>query len=610
MNRKKIILLTTGFLVALFIISVLPTTTNTDEIYQDEALYPRSSASLEGVENVIVTKINREANISGFGLVNIEDKITFKNLNNNPINYVFIGIPEGYSEELVYFEATEQNKGTLLAERSYLVMDDKELITIYFDSPLLPYQSKEIIFRQSYNNMVEYSLSGQSQIIQFNNFIFPLLPYSTESNVKSIYQCPESSTLDAYGWGSSDPDNSIEYDLNQETKPFLNNLADDKKKVQITFTDNTLTKLEVSELTREIYISTWGIIQVKEDYAITNRGAYQVNQLNFKIPGPAKEVQVYDDLSDVLGITLNPESNYTNLETKDLEIDLSENRVQITPNSSYRFTIEYFLPYEKYISFDWFRISLNIDLLTTTHQFLVNAPTNRIIIDGAANIESITEEPDTIESNQGRIVLEFNDDFITPLQTKTVQFTYYVNYINLILRPLVFILLCMTILTLFVLRMKSKKPEEEIGVFMKESLPIREIREITALYDEKNALLMEIRQAEEDARRRKIVKKKYRSIVNKNTSKIEEIEEEIKPFKKKLSEESAELANILHKIELLEAERISVKDGLTLLEARYKRGKLPSKRAYEKLSGDFERRLKKIDRSIDKLVQQLRSFLL
>ena len=66
----------------------------------------------------------------------------------------------------------------------------------------------------------------------------------------------------------------------------------------------------------------------------------------------------------------------------------------------------------------------------------------------------------------------------------------------------------------------------------------------------------------------------------------------------------------LKKGDVLEVERISIKDSLNLLESRYKRGRLPSRAAYMKLSDDFKKRRKKIDRTIDRYLQQLRSYLL
>ena len=107
-----------------------------------------------------------------------------------------------------------------------------------------------------------------------------------------------------------------------------------------------------------------------------------------------------------------------------------------------------------------------------------------------------------------------------------------------------------------------------------------------------------------------MAKKTYKNLFAKNNAKIDKIKEEILPFKKILIETSDTYNNIIKKLDVLDAERISVNDSLNLLESRYKRGKLPSKAAYQKLSDDFFNRRKKIDRTIDKYIQQLRSYLL
>ena len=91
---------------------------------------------------------------------------------------------------------------------------------------------------------------------------------------------------------------------------------------------------------------------------------------------------------------------------------------------------------------------------------------------------------------------------------------------------------------------------------------------------------------------------------------IDEIQKEVTPFKKVLMETSEIFETIVKRLDILEAERISVKDSLALLESRYRRGRLPSRAAYLKLSDDFIKRRKKIDKTIDKLIQQLRSYLL
>ncbi|MFX0075255.1 MAG: hypothetical protein ACFE96_07425, partial [Candidatus Hermodarchaeota archaeon] len=157
---------------------------------------------------------------------------------------------------------------------------------------------------------------------------------------------------------------------------------------------------------------------------------------------------------------------------------------------------------------------------------------------------------------------------------------------------------------------KTRKRAEDISEYKKESIPTSEIREFCSLYEEKNALILEIRKAEEETKRKKIAKKTYKNLLSKNTAKIEQIKDEIIPFKKILMETSDTYSNVIKKLDVLDAERISVNDSINLLESRYKRGKLPSKAAYQKLSDDFFNRRKKIDRTIDKYIQQLRSYLL
>ena len=158
--------------------------------------------------------------------------------------------------------------------------------------------------------------------------------------------------------------------------------------------------------------------------------------------------------------------------------------------------------------------------------------------------------------------------------------------------------------------MKVRKKEDATPILKREFIPINEIREFCALYEERNASILEVRQAEEDAKRKKIAKKNLKNILSKNSAKIDEIQQEIIPFKEVLIETGEIFYNIVKRLDLLEAERISIKDSLNLLETRYKRGRLPSRDAFIKLSGDFKKRRKKIDRTIDKFLQQLRSYLL
>ena len=222
----------------------------------------------------------------------------------------------------------------------------------------------------------------------------------------------------------------------------------------------------------------------------------------------------------------------------------------------------------------------------------------------------MSESPKAIYKSGGTRVLVYSSERVSPWESKPVLFTFTVDVFDLILRPIIFIMILAFLSAMFVLIIKTRKRAEDVSVFKKEFIPTSEIREFCSLYEEKNALILEIRKAENETKRKKLAKKTYKNILTKNTAKIDQIKNEIIPFKKTLMETSDTYNNVIKKLDVLDAERVSVNDSLNLLESRYKRGKLPSKAAYQKLSDDFFNRRKKIDRTIDKYIQQLRSYLL
>lgn len=619
MRKKKIVLLLISFLLFIVVISSFQNDPSFNYQNQTENELPQLSGGLEGAENILIVELIRSTNISSYGLVNINDRIIILNQNDNPINSILIGIPLKDSNNLIYFSATGQTKNTLLIERSHEVMHSYEMITIYFDSPLLPSQEIIINVLQTYKNLVTYKFTiieeQIAQLINFTGLLFPILPYMSEGNVKSNYRLPEGTTLNFHeqieGMGIPIGGRNVLYDLDQSPTlnhldPFLENLVDNNE-TTVTFEDKLATKLEIEEINREIYISPWGVVKIKEEIKIENLGIIAIPILSINLPVDIKNVYVYDDLGELLAsITDSTDAP----SRKVLFIALYQNRVSLEPFSKFNFFIEYNLPYEKYVSYNWFQQSILIDILTTNYDFLIHRQTTSVIIEGCSNIDYTSSLPEAMFKTAGTRVLVYNSENVSPLERKTILFTFTVDIFDLILRPLIFLLIIAFLSSAFVLIIKTQEREEQLSVFKKEFIPTNEIREFCSLYEEKNALILEIRKAENEAKRKKLAKKTYKNLLAKNTSKIDQIKGEITPFKKLLMETSETFNNIVTKLDVLDAERLSVNDSLTLLETRYKRGRLPSKAAYQKLSDDFFNRRKKLDRTIDKYIQQLRSYLL
>jgi hypothetical protein len=602
------------FLIALIFLSFLPSISDFDYMENDDIQQPTYSASLEGAENVLITDLFRVANLSGYGFASFEESLTIKNFNDNPITSIMVGIPLADSEELVFFKSTGDKGNTLHTERTQMVIDDYEMFAIYFDSPLLPHQSKSIKFLHQYKNLMIFA-QAEKQYIYYSGLAFPVLPYRVEGDIKSYYYLPKKSADINGGWGFEleEPEYFIRYELffiesqigEMILTPYMENL-NDLKHININFSHTTLSKMEIIETNREIYISPWGIVKVKEDFTLENLGILSYDNVTIDIPFKARDITVSDDLGE-LDIIIGSSGNR---ETKELLINFIKNRIKLLPQTSYRFNLEYYIPFDEYYSPNWFQGSVQLDIFTTKSEFLGRHQTVKIIIDGCDKINHITEPPQNIKKSHGTIILTYESDFVIPFENMVIQFTFTIDLFDLLLRPIIFMLIIASIASIYVLIVKTRKKERDTIVLKREFIPVNEIREFCSLYEEKNALILEIRQAEENARRKKIAKKNYKNILDKNTSKIDEIQKEINPFKKILLETNITFENVIKRLDLLEAERISVKDSLNLLESRYKRGRLPSRAAYQKLSDDFKKRRRKIERNIDKLIQQLRSYLL
>jgi len=183
-KKRNLYLLLASLLLILIFISFFRFPTNLKEFKNDKIETPKISASLEGIENIVIINPDRNVNILKYGFVIFEDTFTVSNENNNPINSIFIGVPIKNSDDLIFFKATGSNNNTLMTERSSFIMNEFEMIAIYFDTPLLPQQKRNIHFFHTYQNQVNYKLEAGDQIINFTGHLFPIFLYL------EVQECP------------------------------------------------------------------------------------------------------------------------------------------------------------------------------------------------------------------------------------------------------------------------------------------------------------------------------------------------------------------------------------------------------------------------------------
>ncbi|MCK4280606.1 MAG: hypothetical protein KAX10_00700, partial [Candidatus Lokiarchaeota archaeon] len=440
--------------------------------------------------------------------------------------------------------------------------------------------------------------------IFFNFNIYPIIPYMVDS-VGILFSHPQVgeiiNVINASGEEGKFEGGYLQFNK-KLMHPFYN------KSIIGSFTYTETTQLQINKILRKITFNSLGYIIVDETLTIHNTGAISISSFSFLIPAVVSEVEVFDYLGPIAGASLDSEPNPDEV-TKDLVISLIQNRVSLDVDSKFDVSIRYQLPYDEYHVFNWLYNSISIDLFLTKCDYVICDQEIQILIDGCENIISITEQPDSFETLGDDLVLIFTDDIVSPLDEKHINIIYTLNLLEILMRPLIFTILFMILFTSFVIITKTKKEELPIDAYRRRDIPIKELRQFFTLYEEKNAIFLNIQLADDDVKRKRLTKKKYLNELKKYDSKLKSLENELTPLKKILEESTKIFVNIFKKLELLEAERFSLKDNINLLENRYKKGKLPSKSAYEKLLGDFLKRREKVRKAIDRQIHELKAYI-
>ncbi|TFF97976.1 MAG: hypothetical protein EU541_07440 [Promethearchaeota archaeon] len=587
----------------------------------DNAITPKASINLDGVEDIKIINIKRIMTLRGTGLLVINDTIIIENQNSNPISSVLLGIPSNTSDDLIYLKAVNNEDSILDAQLTDFIMEDSfQIIQIDLLNSLQSQENITITILQSYKDLIMYEyVGGSDQKLSFSGYVFPLFPYEIQNEIITevipLQYSGYSGIIDS-DWGEEKTGNIIEFKTSQDSiEPFLANVGDNKTiSISVKYSVNggasSTTKTEMSKIERTIKISPWGIITVSENYYLTNLGPVALNQFKIGFPKVAINERVFDFFGDLSFSNLAADPEISSIKTG--VISLGQSRGVIEPNSTYEFSLEYQVSLYTYLTKNIIQQTIRMNLCTSYFLFLEKNVQTKIIIEGCFSIDGSTIPPDEISASTGYTTLTYDDNYLSPshFEDQIITLTYTVDSFGLMFWPTFYMIVIAVLCVLYVYFVYRRKRKGITSELEEKEIPVNEIREFCSLYSEKTALILEIRKAESDLKSKKIPKKKYRMLVKKNENKIDAIEEELKPFKDTLMQTNETFEGLVKRLEVLETERQTVIDGLNLLDLRYRKGKLPSRTAYMSLKDDFQKRMRKIDRSIDKTIQQLRGYLI
>lgn len=538
-----------------------------------------------------------------YGITTISDTLKFENNASSPISYIYYCIEQSYFNKMNYFAAKTQGGGSLATQESLNSLNGQKTYIIYLNSPILPGESTTIVVTSAYANILELGGSYTTQTCSFVINIIPHIPYDITALRINII-APSGASLSVYNPEGTVQGSIIKYYDRTNLAPFT------VETVSGEYTYSTNTIIEMVYLNRIIEVNPWGFIKVTEQHYINNTGNLQVNSYSWLVPKDAKNITARDNIGYISGVSLSSNVN-SDQKTRNATMNLVSNRSPLSPKTGHMYTVEYSLPLENYY-FKTIRnsyLKININLLMA--DFLIKSQTTQVYLYAGSKILSSSLTPNGIEYDQNCLVLTFTDSNVNKLESKILYVEYQEDGFLLIFRPFIISLILFGVLLFYVTyHNKVKKESDEEAVILKEKVPVNEIREFISLYEEINAVRIDIQKLDEDVIKKKIARKQYYKNRKVLEDKLKESQDEIKDFKKSLLNAGGKIAQFIQTLDVKEAELIANEDSIKAHEEKYKKGKLPSKNAYLTLKDQMIKQSEKTQNQIDKVINELKAFLL
>ncbi len=595
-NRKLVVLALFGLLFGGVLIACV--NASKPEV---SAVAPLSAGVGDPLVNGKLTVVTREVRITKYLLTEVYDTYSFSNNGSSSLTEFVFCTDDDFDGQLLYVTASGVAGDTYPVTKRSLLLNGFQTYEVELLDVLSPGSVQQIKITSVYANLTQTTGNYQSQECNFNFNLYPVSPYLM-STYKLTINLPSTATANTFI-----PDPPVKTGTSG-TWTINDVAAFSKYPVGINFTYSDAPILQMNSLNRRITIDPWGYLNVEEDHVLFNTGLLSVTTYSYRIPKNATNFQMRDDLGGIQGSVVTPEINDDG-KTQNVTINLNENRARLLGGNQFKYTTSYRLVFEMQLSSSWNTYYLNIQTFTSQMDFLIVSETTQIILMTGMTLNEVSPNPDQIIIEQTNIIASFADSMISPFHNRIVQMTFQVDGFWMMLRPFIFIVIILIAASAYVFLRKIVHREATPSLTERINIPTKSLQEFVQIYEEKSALFRELDQLNEDVKQKKVAKKEYTKRVNGILAKKKETDEDLKPLAKVIAEADERFRKSIEKLQYLEAERVSVEDSLKALEGRYRRGAIPSRSAYLKLTSDFVKRLEKIQNDSDKLLNEFKSFI-
>jgi hypothetical protein len=272
----------------------------------------------------------------------------------------------------------------------------------------------------------------------------------------------------------------------------------------------------------------------------------------------------------------------------------------IRVDENFVFTLKYRLSSREHVKqLAWWGLyDLAFDLFTI-QSWTVQKLTVRVIMDEGMNVENSSQQPNSTFVENGKNILLYEIDGVTPLHNLTFNVKYKYLSFWAAFRPITWLAVVEAIVAVFLVASRGKK---SVPVSL---APVETIRRFVGLYDERMNLRLETEKIEEGMTRGGVSKHDYRHRKKAIDARLEEINRLLTSVKNDLRASAGRYGESIGKLDKAEAEIDAARASESQVKTQYRSGKI-NKDVYETVAADSKKRIGRARETIESITISLR----
>ena len=529
-------------------------------------------------------KVNRVAQIGGWGLVTVNDTFTIWNDSTDVLGNVPIGLPRGFTSGLKYLAARDDQNRVLAIERDLDSSSETYWFKVNFAKALARNENYTFTVTSLFTNVLVPVPAG----FQYRFVTTPVLQVKGTSENMTIIAGAQSKFSIPQGFNLTE---TLEGGYARLSGYFAPMEAYTTESIVLNMTSTAQFIVRVPHLSREIRFGEDGTIRVSDTYDFENL-AGSISTIQLTLPQNSSDVMAYDLIGSLWD---SPQQG------PDISVGPRYSG-GIRSNRTFTFTIKYQVDPRTYVKQTewWGANNCKFTLFSNLKYWVADKLETTVIVPDGFTVKNVFPSPSSTSGSLFYRNLKYEVTDVTPYTDLglSLEYSYTPFWSGSLLLVWLGILELVVVASVVVARVR--KPAA-----LKIPVPSDKLKQFVELYDGRTALRLELDRMAEDLARGALNKHEYRRRRRGIELRTGELDRALQPLKQDLKAFHPRYAEMILRMERAEAEIEANRLGEEHFRTQYRAGKI-SKEAYERALQDLSRRVDKAREIIETSLVTLR----